>query len=746
MTQASPSRRAVSHSTSSPAARKVVPLGAALLLGSLGTSALAQTTPSDDATLPTVEVRETALTPEGKDTLRATTAHIGKGKQKLRDIPQSVTVVTEKLIDDRQLDTVKEALKNTAGVTFQAGETGEEDIRLRGFSLAASGDIFVDGMRDPAFYDRDTFNMDQVEVLRGSASMLFGRGSTGGAVNQVNKLPRLIDENEVSATIGSGSRVRVTGDFNKQTGENQALRVNVMGDRASKNGIGAKESKKGIAAAYRWGIGTQDEFMVNLFHLDNRNGINYGLPYLLPANPSGPSERKLLPVDPKNNYAMASDRTHSKATLLGLSHTHRFDDGGELTTRLRKGRFERDIRSSAIGFADRSTNENTFSNASALVRRPKFKIQDVDTLHAQSDYTNKFRTGSIEHTITTGVDFGREEKDVYAPLSTGSKPGTTIGTPADGAWINEDGRPLYHSSHYRSNAFGAYVQDVAQVAPHWKLVGGLRYDNLKGDYETYTAAGQTSRYQMKVSEWSHRLGVLYQPTENQSYHLSYGTSFNTSGDTYSLNASNAGIDPEKSRNIELGARFDSPNKQFSTRVALFHSTKYNERNTDPDLPVANLSGQRHTAGLELDFTGRITPKWEIYASYMYLPVAKVDKAAPCPATGSCSQNQPGERVGERPGLTPKHSGTVWTTYQFHPKWRAGAGVNFRSSQKPVLSDIKVPGYATYDLMAEYRHSDTLSFKANVSNLTNKHHASELYRGFYVPGAGRSYALTATLKF
>ena len=242
MTQASPSRRAVSHSTSSPAARKVVPLGAALLLGSLGTSALAQTTPSDDATLPTVEVRETALTPEGKDTLRATTAHIGKGKQKLRDIPQSVTVVTEKLIDDRQLDTVKEALKNTAGVTFQAGETGEEDIRLRGFSLAASGDIFVDGMRDPAFYDRDTFNMDQVEVLRGSASMLFGRGSTGGAVNQVNKLPRLIDENEVSATIGSGSRVRVTGDFNKQTGENQALRVNVMGDRASKNGIGAKES------------------------------------------------------------------------------------------------------------------------------------------------------------------------------------------------------------------------------------------------------------------------------------------------------------------------------------------------------------------------------------------------------------------------------------------------------------------------------------------------------------------------
>ena len=141
--------------------------------------------------------------PRGKDAYRATETRIGKGKQELRDIPQSVTVVTEKLIDDRNLDTLKEALKNTAGISFLAAEGGEEDIRLRGFSLQATGDIFVDGMRDPAFYERDTFNLDRLEVLRGSASMLFGRGSTGGAVNQVSKVPRLIDEHEVDVTVGS---------------------------------------------------------------------------------------------------------------------------------------------------------------------------------------------------------------------------------------------------------------------------------------------------------------------------------------------------------------------------------------------------------------------------------------------------------------------------------------------------------------------------------------------------------------
>ena len=131
-------------------------------------------------TLSTVTVKDSAEV-QSKDTLRVKKTTVGKGKQDIRDIPQSVTVFTEKLMNDRNQDDFREVLRTTAGVTFQAGETGEEDVRLRGFSLGQAGDIYTDGMKDAPLYERDTFNLDRVEVLKGSASMLFGKGSTGAS-------------------------------------------------------------------------------------------------------------------------------------------------------------------------------------------------------------------------------------------------------------------------------------------------------------------------------------------------------------------------------------------------------------------------------------------------------------------------------------------------------------------------------------------------------------------------------------
>ncbi len=257
-----------------------LPIGAVMLAASFGSWAQTAPAPRPNVTLPPVTVKEKAEAPEGKDSLKPATTNIGKGTQELRDIPQSLTVVTEKLIDDRNLDTVKDALRMTSGVTFLAAEGGEEDIRLRGFSLAGTGDIFLDGMRDPAFYDRDTFNMERLEVLRGSASMLFGRGSTGGAVNQVSKVPRLINQHEVTTTLGTHNYGRITGDFNFHTGEDAGLRINAMVNKADNNGSGSSIDKRGIAGAYRWGIGTANEFMASLYYLDNDNGMNYGIPWI----------------------------------------------------------------------------------------------------------------------------------------------------------------------------------------------------------------------------------------------------------------------------------------------------------------------------------------------------------------------------------------------------------------------------------------------------------------------------------
>lgn len=729
-----------------------------LLAGSM--SAMAQTAPTPTTTLPTVVVTEQAEAPEGKDSVRATETGIGKGRQQLRDIPQSVTVVTERLIDDRNLDTVKEALKNTAGISFLAAEGAEEDIRLRGFSLQATGDLFIDGMRDPAFYERDTFNLDRMEVLRGSASMLFGRGSTGGAVNQVSKVPRLITEHQVDLTLGSHAYRRVTGDFNIQTGESAALRLNAMVTKANNNGSGASLDKNGLAAAYRWGIGERNEFQASIYNLDNNNGINYGIPFIAPQ--AGAPSTELLPLDPKNYYGLASDYNDGSATIAGFSHIHRFDRESEIKTQVRVGQFKRDQRSGAIRFAAAgfqpggvAPNLTNFGPDTVLQRNLHLKIQDMDMVQVQSDYNGKFEALGYKHEILAGVDVTREEKTVFAALSAAqggvvpTKPRTTIGTPFDGASVDESSRVIRPSNQYVSTGWGAYVQDVVQLNPTWKLVGGLRYDNLVGDYDTFSLPAGTvnQSYRMKVSEVSQRVGTLWQPNALHSFHASAGTSFNTSGDAYSLGASNVDTPPEKSINLEIGAKLDSADRRFTTRLAVFRSTKLNERNTDPDLPVVTLSGKRHVAGFEADISGRLTPKWEVYGSYMWIPVAHVDKAAPCPAAGACTQNTPGERVGDRPTLTPEHSGTVWSTWQLTPKFRFGGGLNFRSKQKPLRSTFNVPSYVTADLMAEYRFDfENLVIKANLTNITNKLYADALYPAHYIPGAGRTLQVTASLKF
>jgi catecholate siderophore receptor len=737
-----------------PSTIRLLPMAILVLAASLDVQAQAQDNSADRSLAP-VTVRERAETAEGKDSVRATETTIGKGKQKLRDIPQSVTVVTERLIDDRNLDTVKEALKNTAGVTFLAAEGGEEDIRLRGFALQSTGDMFIDGMRDPAFYERDTFNLDRMEVLRGSASMLFGRGSTGGAVNQVSKAPRLIDAHQVDVTLGSHAYRRVTGDFNLHTGENAALRINTMATEAKNNGAGSSLDKNGIAGTYAWGIGTRDEFSLGLYHLNNNNGMNYGLPWIRRTASSSAADTTMLPLDPTAYYGMKSDYNDGSASMATLAHVHRFDGSAELKTQLRAGKFERDQRAGAIRLAAAelqpgrvAANLGNFGPNTVLRRGANLKIQDMDTVHLQSDFSNKFEALGVRHELLTGADFAHEKKQVYGARSAAqggavpNKPTTTVGTPNDGAWADESSRVLRTTSDFDAKGWGMYAQDLVQVAPDWKLLGGLRYDSMDGSYNTYaipnTAAGPvtTTAYRQKISEWSKRLGVLYQPSPLQSYHFSYGTSFNTSGDTYSYSAATVNTPPESSRNIEIGAKIDSADKRFTTRLAVFHSTKLHERNTDPELNIAVLSGKRHAAGAEIDFSGLLTSKWEVYGSYMWMPSAKIDIGA-----------EGAEGQGTRPSLTPRHSGTVWTTYQITPQLRVGGGLNFRSSQTPNRNPgWSAPGYVTGDLMAEYTINERYSLKANLTNVTNKLYADALYTGHYIPGAGRLFQLTATMKF
>ena len=718
--------------------KTLLPLGALMLVASMG--AMAQTS-TQETTLSTVTVKEAAEV-QGKDTLLLKKTTVGKGKQDIKDIPQSVTVFTEKLMADRNQDDFREVLRTTAGVTFLAGETGEEDVRLRGFSLGQAGDIYIDGMKDAPLIERDTFNNDRVEVLKGSASMLFGKGSTGGVVNQVNKYPLLIDQHEAAYTFGTGKTHRATGDFNFVTGENAAFRLNAMVQEA--DNYGAKQDKRGIAPTFAWGIGTRDEFSIGLYYLESKGRPIYNHPWRLSAD-----GKINTPLPARNFYGLESDYNNTSSQYATLGHIHRFDDGGELTTRLRYGSYERDMLASTIGFQNSAITLGQINDSTVLTRGSKGRIGESDVLQVQSDYSNTFNWGGRKHAVLTGVDYYDDDaKRNQNYANTTPRPTTTVGTPDNGVGV-ADGRAPVQWNTFSARNLGLYFQDTVSLNDTLKLVGGLRYDDFKATYRNPTGSVSGDR---SDSLFSPRFGLIFQPDELSSYYVSYGTSYNTSGDTYQfgVNVNNgttraANTPAEKSRNIEIGSKFELFERRALLGVAAFYSEKYNERNTDPDTAAAQelLSGKRHATGMEFNLAGRITPKWEVFFNHTWIPEAKIDRSnVALAANGGGAQVQ-----GDRPGLTPKHSGSVWSTYAVTSSIRVGAGLTYRGKQNPEGSRaVYASGFSTIDAMVEYALDEKTSLKLNVSNLTDRVYADSLYRGFYTPGAPRSVQVTLKSRF
>jgi catecholate siderophore receptor len=710
-------------------------------------SSWSQNTASVSTTLNEVQVVEQAEPKEieAKTSLRAVDSTIGKGNQALRDIPQSVTVMTEMLLDDRNLDNFRDVLRTTAGVTFLAGETGEEDVRLRGFSLGQAGDIYVDGMRDAPLIERDTFNMDRVEVLKGSASMLFGKGSTGGVINQVSKQPFLMDQSEVDLTLGTGEEIRLTGDFNIKTDDSAALRINAMTHDADNHG--ATVEKRGIAPTYRWGIGEQNEFSVGLYHLETDGRTSNNHPWFLSEGNAG-TIQATLPA--KNYYGLDSDYLKTQSTFITVSHIHRFDRKSELKTTVRHGEYERDLVTSVIRFASGTTPSNLSDNT-VVTRAPKGRIGISELTQVQSDLTNEFEAFGKKHALIAGVDLSHEKakrNQNWPEPSSGLT--TTVGTPDNGDRNPNQRQPALLNDFTTKN-IGVYAQDTVHLTAKIKVVGGLRYDRFEGQYVANTCTPQRTT-EVTDHLWSPRLGAIFQPTQSSSYYASVGTSYNVSGDTYAHansicntgGAQLAKTPPEKSRNFEIGGKFDVLNDKATIGLALFHSEKYNERNTD--LPTAEtmlLSGKRSATGIELNFAGQISPKWDIFYNHTWIPSAEIDKSN----VALASHGRGAQVEGDRPALTPEHSASLWTTYRVTSQWRVGGGLNHRGAQNPEgARHVKAPSFTTADAMVEYALTTATTIKLNVTNLTDELYADSLYRGFYAPGQARKVQFNLKHQF
>ena len=437
------------------------------------------------------------------------------------------------------------------------------------------------------------------------------------------------------------------------------------------------------------------------------------------------------------------------------------DGGAEWRSALRIAQYNRDQRASAIRFAaanlqpdGSNVSADNFSSATVLTRGNNVKIMDMKNAYFQSDYSANQSWWGLKHKVQAGVDLAVEDFEARNASAAAAKPTTRVGTPNDGLGLDEASRVLSPARRFDAKALGAYAQNLLSLSQDWKLLGGLRFDQFDGDYRNLTPAtgnAASNPCTVKPNEnigrndalWSKRGGLLYQPNDHSSWHLSYGTSFNTSGDTYQYDAGNVNTPPESSRNIELGGKFEHFEGRLSTRFALFHTTKYNERNRDADTVNACnyvLSGKRHAAGLEFDAAGRISERWELYFSYAFIPQAKVDESSGAQGT---------EPVGSRPGLTPRHSASLWSTYKVTSDLRLGGGLTYRSSDRPVglaaTSPIEAPEFTTADAMAEYSSGNWI-YKINLINLADRHYADLLYRGHYVPGKPRTIQFSASFNF
>lgn len=696
--------------------------GAAPVAAHASPAAAATAAAADDPVLPTVTVQETRSADEpGYQTGKT---RIGKLPQLPKDVPQSLTIVPEQLMRDRNAHTFKEALRNVAALTFNAGEGGRigDNITLRGYS--AVGDLFLDGMRDAAQYNRETFNLEQIEVLRGSSSVLFGRGSTGGVINQVSKQPLERDQSSLALTAGSFNYKRVVLDVNRVLQPGLAVRINAMDTETDSFRREVNQRRNGVAPSIAW-RGQKDQVVLSYYWLDEHNLPDYGVPYLRGAP---------LPVPIDRFYGLANvDYEDNQTGIASLAYTHVYGPNSALRVNLRQADYRRDLRAVAPRLAG---SPSAYSDTLVINRQRQSRGSGEHTTTLQVDFNDVWQALGMRHEVLFGLEWLYERAGRYTHTGSIANPTTTTGSDNANPVLPANFASSFTRTgfnYYKGHTTSLLAQDTLQLAPHWKLMLGTRFDRLQADYQRPLPAGPLAR---RDSEWSWRSGLLYQPTPYQTWYASYGSSFNPSAEAYQLDSRTANTPPEKSRNLELGVKWEALEGQLSVRSALFRSEKTNERNTDLAQPeVALLSGQRHTDGIELELVGHLDVNWEIFASAALLR-GKIDKAS-----GDQAAN-----LGKDPINTPHHTASLWLTRKLPGHFKLGAGLESVGARYGNATNTnRAPGYRRVDALLEWEH-DRHSVKLNVFNLFNRRYYESVYSGHVVPGTERAAQLTWMLKF
>ncbi len=716
-------------------------LGSPGVTGSyLAEEALKQVLTGTNVTYRFTAVNEITIAIEGSSEVIEVTDSIKilnspKFTEPLRDTPQSISIVSKETLEDQGVTTLRDALRNVAGVSIAAGEGGNQgdNLTIRGFG--ARNDLFIDGMRDFGNYYRDSYNVEQIEVLKGPSSVTLGRGATGGAVNQTYKNPQLRSFMNGTLEFGTDETKRATIDINEpisKLGKNAAFRLNILGHFAqvAERDI-AKTRRYGFAPSLALGIGQPTNLTISYFHQSSDDIPDYGLPYLFD---------RPAPVSRNNYYGFKdSNFLRTKVDIGTIKFEHQFNDSFSIRNQTRYTNYSRE----ALITAPRINGTPTPSTPLSQIKVARNQVSldtDETFLQNQFDVTTKFKTGFIEYTVVGGIEGSRETSKPTRFTITGVPPADILNPNTNEAFSGTSA--LTSKIRTVGNTFAAYFLSTIKLGEKFELVGGLRHDRFDVDFEQFigTAKGKFNRLD---SMTSYRGALVYKPMKVGSIYFSYSTSFNPSAEAFALSAATTNVAPEENRTFEVGSKWDLLSERFSIRAAGFRIEKTNARETDPrNALLVVLSGEQKVDGFEIETTGRISDRLQVNSSYAFLDSELVASKFFPQAVGSPLAN------------VPKHTGSLTTTYTL--PWRLDTGFTLRyvgsrnasstTPADPLTGRIRqVKGYTVADMFVKRAISENIELQVNMYNLSNKFYIDQVSGGHLVPGAGRSLKVGLNFK-
>jgi catecholate siderophore receptor len=712
----------------------------------------------------------------------------------LSDVPQTVNVVPQFVMQEQAVTTMRDTLRNVPGISIAAGEGGAQgdNLTIRGFS--ARNDIFLDGIRDFGSYYRDSFNYDAVEVLQGPASVEFGRGSTGGVVNQEQKQPMLQEAISGSLQLGTNLMRRVTADVNEPLtaiGPGTAFRLNVAGTQSNVAERDITEVRRfGIAPSIAFGQNSPTRFLLSYLHESENSIPDYGLPYFLYRVPK---------VNRTNYYGFAEDNfLRTNPDIVTGRVEHDFSAPVSIRSTMRWANYPRDVRItepqiastpvfSAIGgvkmvaCAPPACFPINYDPNLVRVTRNQIAAKSVeDMIWNQTSLVGRLKLAHVENNFVVMVEGGRERS---SPLRTSyTVPTASLLNPNPYDLFDPSNVSIRSNTHVSSTSYGLNLLDTLKLTQWLQISGGIRFDYFNTDALSPAPDRPTgpidpaTRVSRLDKQPTYRAAVVVKPRRNGSVYFDYGTSFNPSAESLSLSGNNAALPPELNSTTEIGTKWDFLHDRLNLSGSYFSTEKQNARETDPN-NTANtiLVGTQLVRGVQVAAIGHMPRHFDIIAGYAFLN-GRVEKSI-LNASPWSSLYVPGDPVyGQAPYFispkgfpfanVPKNSGNLWVTHDLWWHFMGGFGGNYVSARRasstsmvaaydsttPVpVTDIPltfkaIPGYWTFNAMLRRPISDHLDFQANIINLTNKFYIDQPHPNHLIPGEGINAQMGFNVKF